>query len=187
MIILSLVLILIWFLSEFTGSYLIPGIRFPKTNYKNKDRGSGFLITADVIVSVLVSLIFLHYNILIIHFPVVYAGLSLFFAGIIIRQSSVYTLGTYFSLHIRALEHHKIIKKGLYKYIRHPQYLGIILSTIGFSTTFGSMPAILLTLIITGWVFHYRMNVEEDFLKNKLGKDYEDYIGKTKRIIPYLY
>ena len=81
-------------------------------------------------------------------------------------------------------EKQKIIKTGIYKYIRHPMYLsmwifcffqGLVLSN-WFIEIFG---------IIT-WVNLYfiRIDKEEKMMIDTFGKEYEEYIKSTGRIFP---
>ncbi len=57
-----------------------------------------------------------------------YLGLSLIVLGIIIRQYSILILGRYFTLSVKVASDQKVVSKGPYKYIRHPSYLGILVT-----------------------------------------------------------
>lgn len=51
-------------------------------------------------------------------------GIALVVIGFIIRIHSIRTLKQYFTYSVAKVENHKIIATGLYKFIRHPRYLG---------------------------------------------------------------
>ncbi len=81
---------------------------------------------------------------------------------------------------------HVVCDTGLYKSVRHPGYMGIIIQTLGFPLLFGSLWSIIPAgmLIILNIVRTY---LEDKTLKNEL-KGYSDYIYKTRyRLLPYLW
>ena len=89
-----------------------------------------------------------------------------------------------FSGHIQIQPEHKLIKNGPYKHIRNPGYLGYILLALGISIGFGSLVAFaaLVLLLLPGVV--YRILVEEKLLAQGFGKEYQDYLHKTSRLLP---
>jgi len=87
---------------------------------------------------------------------------------------------------LQIVEKQKLVKDGLYKYIRHPLYLGEILRNFGIVSIFSSGYGIL--LIVIGTIFLLlRIKPEEEMLVEAFGSDYEDYKRRTKRLIPYIY
>ena len=77
----------------------------------------------------------------------------------------------------------QIISSGPFRYIRHPMYLTCIL--FYFSLWFSTISLYsLLVLIVIVLFYNYISNYEEQFLLNKYGKSYSDYIKKTGRWIP---
>lgn len=79
----------------------------------------------------------------------------------------------------------KIVKTGLYKYIRNPQYLGFLLITGGLNIQW-------LTIITTAlWpvlaFLYYRLSkIEEKESEAKYGEEFLEYKRKTPRFIPRL-
>ena len=76
----------------------------------------------------------------------------------------------------------KIVTKGLYRFIRNPMYIGVLLLIIGWSIFFGS-PLIFLYTIILGIGFHIRVvRFEEPWLKKEFGRQWEiyDFLGFIK-------
>lgn len=53
-------------------------------------------------------------------------GLLLVITGIYLRIKAIKTLGIYWSYNIKILAEHKIGETGIYKFIKHPAYLGNI-------------------------------------------------------------
>lgn len=111
------------------------------------------------------------------------------FIGIII-SAIIYLLvlreNTYLSKGVEVQDSHEVITSGLYKYVRHPMYSGIILFFISHCLALGS----LYTLIPAGLfiiTFIIRTYFEDNMLKNDL-EGYKEYVEKTHyRLIPYIW
>jgi protein-S-isoprenylcysteine O-methyltransferase Ste14 len=114
-------------------------------------------------------------------------GMVLIAVGLMIRVHSILTLKQYFTYSVAKVEDHKIIETGMYKFIRHPGYLGQIIIFIGISTSISNYLSILLMMIPVTLGYLYRIKVEERFMIEQLGEDYLIYQGRTKRIIPMIY
>ncbi|MCB9284161.1 MAG: isoprenylcysteine carboxylmethyltransferase family protein [Lewinellaceae bacterium] len=81
---------------------------------------------------------------------------------------------------------HTVCETGLYKFVRHPAYLGNIIQTIGFPLLFGSvwsiLPAGISILLVC-----VRTYLEDKTLTGEL-KGYREYTRKTRyRILPYVW
>ena len=114
-------------------------------------------------------------------------GMALAVLGFVIRIHSILTLKQYFTYSVAKVENHKIIETGLYKFIRHPGYLGQFIIFIGISTSISNWLSILLMLIPVTLGYLYRIKVEERFMLEQLGADYLNYQERTKRLIPMIY
>jgi len=114
-------------------------------------------------------------------------GMVLFFIGFIIRIHSFLILKQYFTYTVAKVENHKIIQTGLYKFIRHPGYLGQLIIFIGISTSISNWLSILVMMIPITFGYLYRIKVEEKFMFEQLGEDYFNYKERTKRLIPMIY
>ena len=115
------------------------------------------------------------------------AGGVLILCGVFIRFWSVVTLGKYFRTVIMIQKGHRVIKSGPYALIRHPSYTGVLLSSAGFAMGVGSVIGVVLAIGIIFWSLRKRMDVEERELSQKLGKEYKEYMKKTKRLLPFIY
>ena len=76
-----------------------------------------------------------------------------------------------------------LLENGLYKYMRHPIYTGIILLFIGFSIYQNSLYKLSITLLLV-ILFHFKSNYEEQCLEQKF-PDYKIYKTKTGRFFPW--
>jgi protein-S-isoprenylcysteine O-methyltransferase Ste14 len=114
-------------------------------------------------------------------------GISLMLLGLLIRWAAILTLRKYFTVDVSILPGHKIVNKGIYKYIRHPSYAGSLLSFLGLGLAFSNWLSTIIIFIPILIVFVYRMQVEEKALIQAFGNEYLDYSKATKRLIPKIY
>lgn len=120
------------------------------------------------------------------HELVRYFGLALFCLGFIGMNWAESALGQQFSVQVTIQEGHKLITNGLYRYLRHPRYLGVIVFTLGIALVFRSWVAIILILLLT-MVLLWRIHDEEALLHQEFGASWEAYASKSWRLIPLLY
>jgi protein-S-isoprenylcysteine O-methyltransferase Ste14 len=114
-------------------------------------------------------------------------GLVLIVLGLIIRWTAILTLKKYFTVDVSIQSNHKIIDKGIYKFIRHPAYAGSLLSFLGLGLAFSNWLSTLVIFIPILIAFIYRIRVEEKALVQAFGGEYINYSKVTKRLIPKLY
>ncbi|MFX1284800.1 MAG: methyltransferase family protein [Promethearchaeota archaeon] len=113
-------------------------------------------------------------------------NLVLIFGGILMIWSRL-LLGPYGTPKIVIKDHHQLITHGVYRYIRHPLYLGYILLLFGYTFAFGSLFS---SCLIIGFMLPLtksRMDLEEKLLLANLGEKYNNYMRQTKRLIPKIY
>jgi protein-S-isoprenylcysteine O-methyltransferase Ste14 len=78
----------------------------------------------------------------------------------------------------------KLVRGGLYRYIRHPIYLGEMLVLIAWPFEYGAPVTEIVTLIICIIVIRRRIRYEEAELLALHGDDYAQYIRETDRVLP---
>ena len=82
--------------------------------------------------------------------------------------------------------HDRLVTDGIYGVIRHPSYLGLLLTSLGWGLAFRSGVGLLLTLATTIVVLG-RISAEERLLGSHFGAEYEAYRRHTARLIPGIY
>ena len=109
--------------------------------------------------------------------------LCLFFAlGLTIRMKGYFDLSTTFSDRVELKEDHVLIRRGIYRHIRHPLYLASILMCFGcVSYLFDLLTLFLMASTLFGIMF--RISKEESYLSANL-RGYKEYCKTTKRFIP---
>ncbi len=117
---------------------------------------------------------------------VFYIGISMMILGEIIRQTSIHTLGRSFTAAVIIVEGQRLIRNGMYRHVRHPGYLGGIISMVGIGLAMQSWAAALVALLIMMSVYMSRIYVEEKALRKHFGPEYEDYARKTCMLFPHV-
>jgi protein-S-isoprenylcysteine O-methyltransferase Ste14 len=116
-----------------------------------------------------------------------YSGLIIILLGMLLRFVSIRTLGRFFTVDIAVHKDQKIIKTGIYRYIRHPAYASSLMEFIGFGLSLNNWISLLVVIIPVTAAFIYRIKVEEELLKEKFGDEYSEYMNSTYRLFPWIY
>jgi protein-S-isoprenylcysteine O-methyltransferase Ste14 len=115
-----------------------------------------------------------------------WAGLILFCLGFgLIFWSSV-ALGRLYSPEVTIQENHQLITSGLYRFIRHPRYLGGFILGIGFSFLYRSWIGLVLSFAFFVIIL-FRIRDEEAVMHREFGQVWEAYCERSWRLIPFLY
>lgn len=112
------------------------------------------------------------------------AGFSLLGYGLIFYSGLA--LGRQYSADVTIQENHHLITNSIYRYIRHPRYLGIIGLSIGISGVFRSWVGLLATIIFLVMLL-YRIKDEETLMHKEFGPEWEAYCARSWRLIPYIF
>ncbi|MGE5363458.1 MAG: methyltransferase family protein [Bacteroidota bacterium] len=115
--------------------------------------------------------------------PARLAGLAIFAAFSWIQISAFKSLGQFYSQDIVVLKNHMIVKKGLYGFIRHPQYLSQILSDAGAVLAVLSYPAAVLVLIEIP-ILIMRARAEDALFAKHFGHEFSEYRARTGFMFP---
>ena len=114
-------------------------------------------------------------------------GLIFLFLGVLFRILVVYNLGKYFTVDVTIRKDHQLKTDGFYKYVRHPSYAFSLLTFVGLAIILNNYISAIVLLVPVFLMFFYRIKIEEKVLIEQFGKDYTDYMQKTKRLIPFIY
>jgi protein-S-isoprenylcysteine O-methyltransferase Ste14 len=112
-------------------------------------------------------------------------GMAVIAAGLVLRQWAIRTLGRLFTRDVRLQEGHSLVTAGPYRLVRHPSYLGGLLSAAGYGLALGNWLSIIAAAgcDLVGLV--RRIQVEEDVLRAGLGPGvYETYATDRARLLP---
>jgi protein-S-isoprenylcysteine O-methyltransferase Ste14 len=115
-----------------------------------------------------------------------WAGLALFLIGMGFVFWSGLALGRLYSADVTLQDDHQLITHGLYRYIRHPRYLGGVLLGVGMSLLYRSWIGMLGSFALAVLIL-FRIRDEEAFMHAEFGQAWEDYCENSWRLIPPLY
>jgi len=168
--------------SFFAGGNLSPGIR--------EARGNRWVIAVFVIIGLLNAYLPAYTDrreIWTIDGDTIrWLGVVLFAAGGALRIWPVFVLGKRFSGLVAIQPGHTLVTNGIYRIIRHPSYLGLLINSLGWSLAFRSGIGVLLTLLLVLPLLA-RINAEEKLLHSHFGNQYNAYRSHTWRLIPGIY
>lgn len=114
-------------------------------------------------------------------------GLIIFATGVAIRWTAILQLSKEFTVDVAVSKKHQLHTTGMYKYVRHPSYLGLLLICLGLSIAMNSIISLLIVSLPILFVTLYRIQIEESILRVEFGQVYENYMQTTHRIIPKIY
>jgi protein-S-isoprenylcysteine O-methyltransferase Ste14 len=118
-------------------------------------------------------------------FPI--AGLIFIICGLLVRWLAIFSLKGQFTVDVSITEDHHIVRKGIYRFVRHPAYAGSLLSFFGLALYFSNYLSMLIIFVPICLAFLYRIHIEEDALINAFGSEYLEYRASTKRLIPGIF
>jgi protein-S-isoprenylcysteine O-methyltransferase Ste14 len=115
-----------------------------------------------------------------------WAGVLLYAVGGVLRIAPVFALGQRFSGLVAIQRNHELVTDGLYRRIRNPSYLGLLISTLGWALAFRSIIGVLLTALLVVPLVA-RMQAEETLLGERFGEAYAAYRARSWRLVPWIY
>ncbi len=167
-------------------------IVFRRSDERAKSHDSGSMIRLNVVIygSVIVAVFVGNSGVGIIPgipLTLAWIGLALIVMGLAIRWAAILTLRKFFTVNVAIQPDHRIVQTGLYGLVRHPSYLGSIVSFVGLGIAFSNWISLALLLVPITLALVRRIEIEEWVLLQKFGSQYDDYCRNTWRLIPWLY
>jgi protein-S-isoprenylcysteine O-methyltransferase Ste14 len=95
-------------------------------------------------------------------------------------------LGRRFSGLVAIQPGHRLVTTGIYRLVRNPSYVGLLLSSFAWSLAFRSGIGLVLTALMIPPLIA-RIRAEERLLASQFGGEYETNRQRTWRLVPGLY
>jgi protein-S-isoprenylcysteine O-methyltransferase Ste14 len=115
-----------------------------------------------------------------------WTGVLLTFAGLGFAIWARLVLGGNWSATVTVKRDHKLICRGPYAIVRHPIYSGLLLAALGSAITFGEAGCFLAApLLALAW--HFKVRLEEEFMRGRFGAEYVSYCSRVKGLVPYVW
>ncbi len=113
-------------------------------------------------------------------------GIAIYAAGGVLRIWPVFVLGRRFSGLVAIQPGHTLVTTGIYRRIRNPSYLGLLLTALGCGLAFRSDVGLLLFALLIPPLLR-RIQAEERLLEMQFGDEYGAYVNRTSRLLPGIY
>jgi len=104
--------------------------------------------------------------------------------GLWLFQLSHADLGANWSITLEVREKHTLVTQGVYRQVRHPMYTALLLYSVGQALVLpnyvaGPSYGVTMALLVA-----LRIGPEERMMLEEFGKDYQEYMAQTKRLVP---
>ena len=113
-------------------------------------------------------------------------GLILFVGGLTVMLVAQFTLWRNYAATLVIREDHQLIQHGIYRLVRHPIYLGVVIVVFGIPVYTSSLSG-LLTMVALIPILLNRIRLEEGLLIEAFGDAYRKYRATTSKLIPFIH
>jgi protein-S-isoprenylcysteine O-methyltransferase Ste14 len=117
---------------------------------------------------------------------ITWLAFSLMSAGLALRTWAVLSLGPWFTWNVRVQAGQQLISQGPYRLVRHPSYLGALISFVAFCILLRSWVVSGLAASALTLAFRRRIRCEEALLTRML-PGYAAYAARTGRLLPRIF
>jgi protein-S-isoprenylcysteine O-methyltransferase Ste14 len=93
-------------------------------------------------------------------------------------------LATNWSITLEVRDKHRLVTQGIYRALRHPMYSALLLYSFGQALVVPNWIAGPSYGVAMSHLVAFRLGPEERMMREEFGKDYEAYLGRTKRLVP---
>jgi protein-S-isoprenylcysteine O-methyltransferase Ste14 len=114
-------------------------------------------------------------------------GAGLAFAGLVVRWWAMIVLGQFYTRTLTTTPAQRVVTRGPYRWVRHPGYLGSLLTWVGAAAASGNLLIMILVTAVLIFAYARRIAAEETMLVEALGADYVAYQKRTRRLVPLLF
>jgi len=112
-------------------------------------------------------------------------GLLLFISGMYIRRNAVHSLGCSWTVFVAPKADQLITDNGLYRYLRHPYYVGSSLEFFGLLVFMWGLTIAVIPGLIQGFGYYLRSRREDDLLEKKFPENFKSYRKKVPAYFPF--
>lgn len=162
-------------------------LRHARGSDARRDRGSMAVLFVTITVASTIGTMVKGYGPTRIEKGALWMALALVVIGFVVRAIAIATLWRYFTYVVSIREGHELVDRGLYRFVRHPSYTGLLLAFVGLGFVRANWLSVIITAAGAFAGFSYRMAVEERALTDHFGDRYREYMRRTKRLIPGIY
>jgi protein-S-isoprenylcysteine O-methyltransferase Ste14 len=116
---------------------------------------------------------------------VAWIGVALGVLGLALRLAAVLTLRERYTRTLLVQSQHSIERRGPYRWVRHPGYLGSLLCLNGIALASGNGATLIASVLATVAAYSYRVKVEDQMLVGSFGPAYAEYRRQVAALLPF--
>jgi protein-S-isoprenylcysteine O-methyltransferase Ste14 len=105
--------------------------------------------------------------------------------GVLLRLWSVLVLRERYTRTLLTGTDHALERRGPYRFVRHPGYLGSLLCLNGIAAASGLWFTVIASIAATSAAYAYRIRVEDAMLMARFGVSYQSYCREVSALIPF--
>ena len=113
------------------------------------------------------------------------AGLLVTAAGLALAIWARVHLGSNWSSMVTVKQGHELVRSGPYRFVRHPIYSGLLLAILGTALAFGEWRDLVAIALVFGSCW-YKLRMEERWMAETFGSEYDAYKGRVAALIPWV-
>jgi len=110
-------------------------------------------------------------------------GMLLTMLGVAFACWARFILGRNWSSVVQVKQDHELIQRGPYRWVRHPIYTGLLLAFLGTGIAIGEWRGPI-CVVIVAVSFWFKLRLEERWMRENFGAAYDQYMQRTKALIP---
>ena len=114
-----------------------------------------------------------------------WSGAALVAAGLAFTVWARVHLGTNWSGIVTVKRGHELVTSGPYAIVRHPIYTGLVLAFFGSALALGEARGLLAVAIVFASLWR-KLRLEERWMGEQFGADYERYRARVRALVPFV-
>jgi len=112
-----------------------------------------------------------------------WCGVALVAAGLVFSTWARVHLGSNWSGIVTVKRNHELVTSGPYAFVRHPIYSGLLLAFVGSALASGEWRGVLAVVVVAA-AFWRKLRLEERWMGEQFGGDYERYRARVPALVP---
>lgn len=116
--------------------------------------------------------------------PLAIVALVVFAAGQLLRYAAMRALGDHWNVRIVTMPGEHVVTGGIYRYVRHPNYLGVTLELAALPLVHGAWITAIVATALNALMLKARIDAEEAALG--YDTDYQQALSDRPRMVPVL-
>ncbi len=114
-------------------------------------------------------------------------GIAVLLVSLRLFRTTHKALGKMWSHSLDLRQDHKLVTTGIYEKVRHPMYTAFWAWAVGAAFLLPNWVAGFSGIVGFGTLFFLRVGQEEEMMRKQFGSEYDQYMKRTKRILPGVY